>query len=87
LQLNVVDGEETVLKENVEERLGEGKAAAAWFPQDENGDESFDFDDVDTRDIGSYLSRLSDDDSAQNDYQEAGERESEKEGVEQDEER
>jgi hypothetical protein len=73
LQLNVVDGEQAVLKQDVEERLGEEAVAPAWFLDDENDDESFDFDDLDTRDIGRYLSRSADDDSAQDDEEEDSE--------------
>jgi hypothetical protein len=87
LRLNVVDGEEIVLKENVEEQLGEGNVEDAWFPEDENGDESFDFNDLDARDLDSYLSRSSDDDRSQDNDEEDGERENEDEGFEQDEER
>jgi hypothetical protein len=87
LRLNVVDGEEIVLKEDVEEQLGEGDVADAWFPKDENGNESFDFDDLDTRDVGIYLSRSSDDDWSQDNDEEDGERGNEDEGFEQDEER
>jgi hypothetical protein len=87
LRLNVVDGEEIVLKEDVEEKLDQQEVADAWFREDENGDESFDFDDLDTRDIASYLSRSSDDDWSQDNDEEDGERENEEEGFEQDEER
>lgn len=87
LRLNVVDGEEIVLKEDVEEQLGEEGVAAAWFPADENGDEGFDFDDVDTRDIDSYLSRSSDDDWTQDNDEQDSEQGDEEEGIEPDEER
>lgn len=84
LRLNVIDGEEAVLKEHVEERLEKGAVADVWFSENDDGDESFDFDDLDTRDIDSYLSRSADDDSPQNDNEEEGERGNEEEDFEQD---
>jgi hypothetical protein len=87
LRLNVVDGEEVVLKENVEEQLGEEGVADAWFPEDEDGNESFDFDDLDTRDLDSYLSRPPDDDWPQDNDAEDSEEGNEEEGLEPDEER
>src|ERR1700740_2053224 len=61
LKLNIKDGEEPVLKEQVVEQLGRG-TAEVWFVENEEGFEIFDFDDLDTRDVSSYLSRLSEDD-------------------------
>jgi hypothetical protein len=86
LGLNVTDGEEQVLKEQVVEELGEG-TAHAWFLEDEEGAEVFDFDDLDTRDVSSYLSRLSEDDDLSEDDSHDDEDESEEENSEQDEER
>lgn len=87
LRLNAENGEEVVLKEDVEEQLGESEIANAWFLEDENGNESFDFDDLDTRDLDSYLSRSSENDSSQGTNEEDGEGANNDEGFDQDEER
>ena len=87
LRLNVENGEEVVLKEDVEEQLGEGEVSDAWFLEDENGNETFDFDDLDTRDLDSYLSRSSDSDSSQGSNEEDDKQANEDEGFDQDEER
>jgi hypothetical protein len=87
LRLNVENDYEVVLKEEVEEQLREEEVAAAWFSEDDDGNESFDFDDLDTRNIDSYLSRPSDGDSSQDDGQEDGEAGSDEDAVEEDDER
>jgi hypothetical protein len=85
LNLNVIDGEEIVEKEQVVEELGEA-TVAVWFLEDEEGSEIFDFDDLDTRDVSSYLSRPSEDDDLSEDDSYDGEDDSEEEHPEQDEE-
>lgn len=87
LRLNIANGEEIVLKEDVGAQVGEDEISDVWFLEDQNGDEHFDFDDLDTRDIDSYLSRSSDGELSLDSDEEDTEQENEEEGFEQDEER
>ena len=66
LRLNLTSGEEIVTKEDVEEELAEEDIAEAWFVADDEGFENFDFEDLDTRNLGDYLAR-SPEDSFQDD--------------------
>jgi hypothetical protein len=73
LQLNIESGEEPVLREQVAERLEKDEIASVWFIEDEDGSLVFDFNDLDSRDIESYLSRSpDDDDSSQDDDEDDG---------------
>jgi len=66
LRLNIEEGNDPVLLKEVVDQI-EGSVAEAWFIEGEDGNYAFDFEDLDARDLDTYLSRSADNDTSDDD--------------------